>query len=251
MESVLNQSFEDFELLICDDGSTEDAQRLLNEYEAKDSRVRLLRTGYAIALPTKLNVCLHEARGAYLARMDDDDYSCPDRFERQIYALKQNPKADFCGCNVFLYRDGKCIGQRILPEYPEVQDFYMTQPFIHPTLFFHRSVLEVVGGYSEASRCNKCEDYDLLLRLYAAGYKGMNIQKPLLEYTAPDNRGNRTLRHRWNETVTRWVRFRELGVLPQALPYVFKPIAVGLLPTGLLGRLKERKTRPIDTTGSP
>ena len=67
----------------------------------------------------------------------------------------------------------------------------------------------------------------------------MNLQENLLDYTLPQTaKGSRKMRHRWNETVTRYCRFRELGILPQALPYVIKPLAVGLLPEPVLRRLK-------------
>ena len=104
--------------------------------------------------------------------------------------------------------------------------------------------LEAVGGYSEDRHCLLCEDYDLLLRLYAKGFTGRNLPERLLIYTLPSTaKGSRTIVHRWNETVTRWRRFRELGVLGRAWPYVCKPLAVGLLPEHLLRRLKERHTR--------
>ena len=80
---------------------------------------------------------------------------------------------------------------------------------------FRKDVLLNVGGYSEEKSCILCEDYDLLLRLYAAGYHGYNLQECLLDYTVSATaKGNRKMSHRWNEVVTRFHRFRELGVLP-------------------------------------
>ena len=118
----------------------------------------------------------------------------------------------------------------------------MTQPYIHPTLMFRKEALDAVGGYSENKRQVLCEDYDLLLRLYVKGYRGMNLQEDLLEYTLPSTaKGNRKMCHRWNEAVTRWSRFRELGVLPRALPYVLKPLAVGLVPEFLLKGVKRQR----------
>ena len=116
----------------------------------------------------------------------------------------------------------------------------MVQPYIHPTLLFRREALAAVGGYSEEKHCILCEDYDLLLRLYAQGYSGANLQERLFDYTVPATaKGSRRMCHRWNEAVTRYRRFRQLGVLPGALPYVVKPLAVGLLPEPILRRWKE------------
>ena len=239
VDSILNQSFRDFEFLICDDGSAEAARRELERYAAADKRVRLLREGGRLTLPAKLNLCIQNARGAFVARMDDDDASRPERFTRQLEALSASPEIAFVGSNVSLVRDGVTVGKRRLPEYPEVKDFLMTQPYVHPTLMFRRAALLAVGGYSEDKYCLLCEDYDLLLRLYEAGFCGWNLQETLLDYTAPDVRGNRTMLHRRNESVTRFRRYRALGLLPGAFPYVVKPLAAGLLPGCLLGWAKE------------
>ena len=118
----------------------------------------------------------------------------------------------------------------------------MTQPYVHPALLFRRACLDAVGGYSEDPRCILCEDYDLLLRLYEAGFTGANLQEILFDYTIPVTaKGSRRMKHRWNEAVTRFRRFRGLGVLPRAWPYVLKPLAVGLVPERLLYALKKKR----------
>lgn len=240
VNSILQQSMADFELLICDDGSNEIACEFLGETVRREDRVKLVRSGNAFALAVKLNRCLAEAKGQWIARMDDDDYSYPERFAKQLAYLQQNPQVAFVGCNVNLVCGGEVVGQRNFVERPQVRDFYFRQPFIHPSLLFRREALEKVGGYSEAKRQLLCEDYDLLLRLYKAGYQGANLQEILLDYSVPNTaKGSRRMKHRWNEAVTRYGRFKELGVLPMALPYVVKPLAVGLLPEVILRKLKK------------
>lgn len=240
VNSILSQSVADLELLICDDGSNEDSRQWLDDAAKRDSRIRLIRKGTVFDLASKLNLCLTEAKGRWIARMDDDDYARPQRFERQLAYLEDNPQITFVGCNVNLVCDGEIVGRRTFVEYPQVQDFYFKQPFIHPSLTFKREELAAVGGYSEDKRQQLCEDYDLLLRLYGAGYRGANLQEILLDYTVPATaKGSRKMKHRWNEAVTRYQRFKELGVLPGALPYVVKPLAVGLLPEFVLKRLKK------------
>lgn len=242
IQSILTSNLQNLELLICDDGSSCEASALLNLMAKKDNRVRLIRSENLFSLPSKLNACLKAAKGDWIARMDDDDYSHPQRLEKQLDFLKRHPEIAFVGCNVNLCRDCRNVGIRRLPEYPEVRDFYFVQPYIHPALMFRRNVLLEVGGYSEDAHCLLCEDYDLLLRLYAAGYRGANLQETLFDYTIPSTaKGNRTMRDRWNETVTRWRRFKELRVLPCTLPYVIKPILVGLLPNPVLQQLKKKK----------
>ena len=239
VESILHQTFSDFEFLICDDGSSKQVQAYLDDIAKKDPRIRLIRSGNAFLLPVKLNLCLEKANGKYIARMDGDDFSHPDRFQQQLDYLSGHPEVSFVGCNVNLIQNGKVVGKRCFPEYPKVRDFYMTQPYIHPTLIFRKDILKSANGYSEDKAVILCEDYDLLLRLYAKGFYGANLQEVLFDYTIPATaKGNRKMRHRWNEAVTRYRRFGELGLLPGALPYVVKPLAVEILPEKILKRLK-------------
>lgn len=241
VDSILNQTLTDFEFLICDDYSVREAKELIENYSRTDSRVKLIRAGDKLSLAAKLNACLKVAAGEYIARMDDDDAAVPDRLEKQVNTLRKQEDISFAGSNVAIVRDGRHCGEWHLPEYPEIRDFYITQPYIHPTLVFRKSCLDKIGGYSESDRQVLCEDYDLLLRLYGSGYRGRNLQENLLVYTIPSTaKGARKMRHRWNETVTRWERFRDLDILPGALPYVFKPLAAGLLPESLLRLVKSR-----------
>lgn len=238
--SILEQSFREFEFLICDDGSTHAAQELLEHFRMLDDRIRLIRPGGKLDLASKLNACLKAADGGYIARMDDDDYSHPDRFQKQLELLRKDPDLAFVGSNVNLCRECRIVGNRVFPQEPQVKDFYFSQPFIHPALMFRREALEAVGGYSENKRQVLCEDYDLLLRLYAKGFRGRNIGEFLLDYSLPATAGgNRKMRHRWNEAATRFERFRELGILPKAMPYVIKPLAAGLIPARLRERMKQ------------
>lgn len=240
ISSILNQTYSDFELLICDDGSTVDAAKVIESYAIKDHRIRLIRSGECLDLASKLNACIRNSKGEFIARMDDDDYSVPERFGKQIDFLREHKDIAFVGCDVRVCRDGRIVGERKFPEYPSISDFFFVQPFIHPTLVFRKNALTCVGGYSEDRHQILCEDYDLLLRLYKNGYKGANIKVELFEYTEPQTaKGNRKMNHRWNETVTRMSRFRELGVLPYAFPYIIKPLVVALVPEPILARIKK------------
>ena len=239
IESILAQTMVDLELIICDDGSTEEAQKCIDTYASRDSRIVIVRGIYSYRLPEKLNACLRLATGKWIGRMDDDDISHPERFQKQIDYLEGHPDINFVGCNVNLIQNEKIIGKRMFPEFPTVKDFYFVQPFIHPTLVFQKSILDAVNGYSEDRYCVLCEDYDLLLRLYAHGYRGANLQDTFFDYTISNNaKGSRKMSHRINEVVTRYRRFRDLKCLPHALPYVVKPIIVGIIPEKILKSLK-------------
>lgn len=241
ISSILGQSWSNFEFLICEDGSSETARNLLSEFAAQDSRIRLIDGAGAWSLAAKLNRCICAARGAWIARQDDDDFSYSERLTAQMEHLYSHPEYGFVGCSVDLEKDGVRVGCRQLPEHPQISDFFLVQPYIHPTLIFRRSVLEAVGGYCEAVRCNGCEDYDLLIRLHQAGFPGANLPTPYFSYTLPaSGTHTRTFRMRLHEVETRFVRFRSLGLFPGALPYVIKPVLVGLIPDKLLNHLKKK-----------
>lgn len=241
VDSILAQRDVQLELLICDDGSSIETLRYLDQCAGEDPRVILVRPGNAFPLPQKLNDCIKCSRGDFFARMDDDDYSYPDRLRKQLRYLQEHPDVSFVGSAVNLLCDGCPVGIRLLPERPSVRDFYLKQPYIHPTLVFRRSVLEAVNGYNEAPYAERCEDYDLLLRIYRQGFYGANLPEVLLDYSVRrDPHDDRTLVDRWHETVMRYLRFRDLDCLAAAFPYVLKPLAVWALPGMILNRLKRR-----------
>ena len=243
VESILKQTYQNIEFLICDNGSTSAAMQCLEQYAMNDQRIKLVRDVSNTDLASKLNACLRDAKGTYIARMDDDDYAYSIRLERQVSFLKLHPDIDFVGSNVLLRRqpDLEIIGKRVFPKYPVPKDFFMSQPYIHPSLMFRREALIKVCGYSERPHQRFCEDYDLLLRMYGAQMRGANLQTILLDYSIPATaKGSRKMAHRWNEVCTRWCRFQQLHLFPGALPYVVKPLLVGMLPEKLLKRLKRR-----------
>lgn len=242
IRSILDQTHQNLEFLICEHDSTPSARQTLQQYAEQDHRIRLVDGAEAERLTQKLNRCLNHARGKWIARMDDDDFSKPERLERQMRWLFIHPDIAFAGCCVELEQDGQIVGTREFPEFPEVKDFLLTQPFIHPALMFRREALEAVGGYCEKASCAGCEDYDLLLRLYEKGYAGANMQELLLRYTLPPKgTSNRTMGMRVNEVRTRYARFQSLGLLPKYFPYVIKPVAVGMIPLPLLERIQARR----------
>lgn len=240
IQSVLNQTFSDFEFLICEEGSSFEIRQILENYAENDSRIQLVDGCGAFLLAQKLNRCTEAARGRLIARQDADDFSAANRFQRQVDYLMEHPECAFVGCNVNYCQNGKDAGFSHFPTTPQARDFLFVQPFVHPTLIFRKEVLTKVGGYCEDTRCDGCEDYDLLLRIYIAGMHGDNLPDRCFSYTLPD-RGvrKRTWVMRWNEVVTRMRLFKQLGWLPWALPYVVKPAAVGLLPTTWLDRIKQ------------
>jgi len=142
IDSVLNQTYEDYEFLICDDGSDPDFFQWLQRYCRKDSRIRLLRNRKNGGLASALNKCFANSSGRYLARMDADDISERTRFEKQAAFLHENQEYAFVGCNVRLMTQYKIWGERRLERIPLKKSFLSTSPFIHPTIMIRREIME-------------------------------------------------------------------------------------------------------------
>ena len=241
IRSVLEQTAPPLEILICDDGSDIKTKQKLSELAAADDRIKLLREGRQSSLAHKLNLCLSYASGEWIARQDDDDISDRFRFQKELQFLESNPGFSFVGCNTVLFDEKGIYGKRYFPERPQIKDFFFRQPYLHPTLMFRRSCLDVVDGYHDAPHTELCEDYDLLLRLASAGFVGANLDELLYCYRVSRKLSRRKMKYRLNECATRFLRFRDLNLLPQAIPYVIKPILVGLLPTCILNKIKQIK----------
>ena len=105
IESILNQTHSNIEFIMCDDGSTDNTYEIANKYAKKDSRIVLLRNEQNITLGPTLNKCLEHATGKYCARMDGDDVSVPDRFEKQVAFLESHPEFDAVGSFMQIYAE--------------------------------------------------------------------------------------------------------------------------------------------------
>lgn len=233
IESISSQSFEDWELIVCDDASSDNTWEKLKKWSEKDPRIKVLQNKKNLRLAGTLNKCLSYASGKYIARMDDDDVSYPERLQEQVVFLEEHPEYAFVGSQA----DGN-DGKRIIPNYwkrkekPQKSDFLEASQFIHPTVVFRKEALLQVEGYRVVKETRRAEDYDLFMRLYAVGFKGYNIQKPLLRYFIDDRKIS--YQSRIDEAKVRYQGFKHLGLMPGAWPYVFRPLVVGLIPKKLL-----------------
>ena len=186
VESILRQTFTDFEFLIIDDGSTDGSLRILERLASRDDRVRLVSRSHRGLVPA-LNELMNLARGEFVARMDADDIALPDRFDLQVAHLEHNPDVVCLGGGHQLI---DCRG-RILRNIHHPGDDATLQelalegrcPITHSSLMMRRQAVVAVGGYREEMR--EAEDLDLLLRLGEHGHI-QNIDKILVQYRKHD-----------------------------------------------------------------
>ena len=178
IKSILVQSMTDFELIVIDDGSTDETPAVVDSFD--DGRIRLVRLEENVGIAAACNRGLEEARGEYVARHDADDRSRPDRFERQLEFLEDHDNvAAGVGTGARLVDEsGAVIGRRHVPEEPSLHDIIDVNHFVHGAMMLRRSALEEVGGYDEWFWM--AEDFELWLRL-ATEFELRNIDEPLYE----------------------------------------------------------------------
>lgn len=239
IESILDQTYKNFEFIICDDGSSDGTYDLLKEFSKKDKRIILLKNDKNRGLAYSLNNCLKFARGEYIARMDADDISMPNRLEKQIKFLDGHLEYAMVGCNLLLINDKGIWGKRILAEKPIKKSFLFTSPFCHPAIVMRKEILDKVNNYKVEKITRRAEDYDLFMRIYANGYKGYNMQEFLYQFREDEDAfKRRAYKYRWDEVQVRYRGFKSLGLIPFALPYVIKPLIVGLIPQKILSKIR-------------
>lgn len=242
IDSILRQTYTDFEFIICDDGSTDNTFDVIYDITKSDKRVRLIRSNVNIKAGGARNNCLKEAKGSYIAIMDSDDISHFQRLEKQVSYLERFREYDFVGTRAQFFSDNidNITGEYWYCKEPKSKDFLMTLPFVHGSLMFRAEVLHKVSGYSESRKNERAEDYELLMRLYANGFKGYNINDILYFIRLDDETyKRRKYKYRFKECAVKYKGFTEMGLMPMALPYVVKPLFVGLIPRNLLNILKK------------
>lgn len=243
VNSIINQTFKDWEFLICNDGSSDNTLSVLYEIAKLDNRIKVLSYDKNHGLAYALNYCLKHAEGEYIARQDDDDFSLPERFEKQVDFLDKNIEYDLVGSNADVYNDSGIWGKFIVDEKPDKKTFFWNNPFIHPVIMIRKNSIDKVNGYRVAKETRRCEDYDMFMRLYSKKMKGYNIQEKLYLYRIENDpkKCYRPMKYRIDEVVVRFKGYKNMGVLFRGFPYILKPVLIGLIPQRLFYQIKKKQ----------
>lgn len=198
VQSLVAQTFEDWEAILVNDGSTDDTPLELQRWAKSDSRFRVINRDEHSGIVPALNAALAHARGEICARMDADDIASPYRFERQLDRLSHGV-VDVVGCQTKyfpeeLVQDGArryegWLNSIITPEEHE-RDLFVECPLAHPTFMMRTETLRRLGGYQDDGWP---EDYDLLLRLAMAGGRMAKVPEVMLHWRESETRSSRTL----------------------------------------------------------
>jgi glycosyltransferase involved in cell wall biosynthesis len=179
--SILGQSYKNFELLIIDDGSTDKSPRIISEYQGKDKRIRVITHKKNNGLVVSLNEGIENSKGEYIARMDADDISLPDRISKQVSFMENNTDCVVCGTwATAIDEEGEYLFDMKSPIGLVLRcNYWKPSPLIHPSVLFRKSTIKNKQYSSDFPRA---EDYELWLRIGKSREKILNIPKYLLKY---------------------------------------------------------------------
>ena len=186
IQSLLNQTYTNFELIIINDGSSDRTLEILESFN--DPRIRLysqINRGVAISA----NRGLALAKGKYIARQDHDDLSKPDRLEKQILFLESNPEISLLGTGAEIYTDkGQSGRYHNHPTNPIILsiELLFDNPFVHSSIMFRREIIKRIGLYNPNQAITPLDDYDFISRV-AAVFKVANLPEKLVEYYESSN----------------------------------------------------------------
>ncbi len=236
IDSILAQTYTDWELIMCDDGSKDGTYQLAIEYQTKyPDKIILLKNPQNMRLAATLNNCLAVAKGEYVARMDADDESLPERLQKEVDFLDLHPDIDCVGTGRIIFDDGGEYGTCVELEYPTKQTIIKRMPFAHPTIMMRASVYNALGGYTVSKETMRAEDADLWFRFFAAGYKGYVIQEPLYRYReSKEDFKKRTLKAALGARKVKLNGYKLLGVPRRKWFLAWKPVFVACIPKWIM-----------------
>lgn len=240
--AIQAQTFTDWELIMCDDGSSDNTYELASSMAQKDERLILIRNEKNLGLSAALNHCLEHANGRFIARMDGDDECDPHRFEKQVAFLEENPGYGIVSSGMLLFDETGVWGQKSVPEYPTAEMVVTGTPICHAPVMIRKECLDAVNGYTVNEKVLRVEDLDLWIKLYEKGIRAYNIQEPLYSMQNDRNAFNRRkYKYRVNSTAVRLKGCRKLNLNWKCYLKAFKPMLIGAVPASIRGLLKKKR----------
>lgn len=186
IESIINQSYNNLELLIMDDGSNDGSVEKLNYYKNKYENIRIFRNKNNLGLTKSLNLLIKKSYGEFIARQDSDDISFKNRIDKQVKEMKKYD-LDFCTTRALVKNTRKKI--------PGISYFFPSKiiskfknPFIHGTLMIKKNSIKKIGLYNESFYYS--QDYKLIADMFDRKYKYRKINKPLYILNMENNISN-------------------------------------------------------------
>ncbi len=234
IDSLLNQTYKDFKIILCDDGSKDNTYAVAQSYVEKYDNIVLIQNERNMGLNYTLNHCLEHADTEYIARMDGDDISKPERFEILAKFLDEHPEYGVVSTpgTYFdengIYRINKGKGD------VQAKDFVRSSPVGHAECMARTDVFKAVGGYTVDDKLLRVEDYHLWFKIFSAGYKIYMMPESLyLVRSSNASISRRNWRNRKNEMYVKYIGYKMIGLPWYYQIYCIEPIIKYLMPRWL------------------
>ena len=242
LDCIINQTYTNWEIIMCDDGSVDSTLDIALSYqESYPERITVIRNEENCGLNHTLNRCLAVASGDYIARMDGDDLCSPDRFEKEMQAFREHPEVAIVSTDMEFFDEEGTWGRTKKKPFPTAADFLIRTPFCHAPCLVKKEAFDAVQGYTEDKKLLRVEDYHLWMKMYAAGYTGMNLSETLYQMRDDRNaKARRKFKYRVNESYVKALAIKALKLSVSGYIYCLRPILIGLLP-GWMYTLLHRK----------
>ena len=232
LDSLYAQTYQDFKIILCDDGSKDDTLKIAEENARLHDNVIVIKNERNMGLNYTLNHCLEYADTEYVARMDGDDLSMPTRFEKEIKFLDEHPEYAIVSTPMIHFdengefRCGKGRGEIT------AKHSVHSSPICHAPCMARTKVFKEVGGYSVDDRLLRVEDYHLWFKIFVTGHKLFMLDECL--YKMRDDR-NAVMRRNWqnrrNEAYVKHIGYKMIGLPLWYQIYTLVPILKYLMPT--------------------
>lgn len=243
IESILSQTFTDWKLIMCNDGSSDSTYLVAEKYKNKyPEKIVLIQNEENKGLNYTLNHCLQYADTEYVARMDGDDISLPTRLEKEILFLDSHPEFAIVSTPMVYFDAHGDFMQGEGGGEPELKEYVKGTPFCHAPCMVRKEAYAALGGYIVSDGRMRVEDWDLWVRMREKGYRGYNLDEALYKMRDDRNAYNRRkFKFRINEARVSASAVKKLGLPIIYYIWILRPIIVGLLPKGIYNILHQYK----------
>lgn len=243
INSIINQDYLNWELIMCDDASRDNTYSIAQKYsEMYPKKIILLKNEKNLKLAATLNKCLSKATGEYIARMDSDDLVISDRFSKQVKFLEENLDYSVVGGAAILYDENGEKGVRTPKEIPQKEDLIFNVPHMHPTIMMRKEIYNILEGYRVCEFTERGQDEDMWFRFYSKGFKGYNLQVPVIKYhEGLADYKKRSIKQAKFAVKRKYYGYKLLGVSKGKFIYILKPLIAAMIPDKFMYLYHKRK----------
>ncbi|MBR2452663.1 MAG: glycosyltransferase family 2 protein [Clostridia bacterium] len=233
IESIINQTYKDWELVICDDASTDNTYRVISGYAERYENIRVFKNEENHHAAYTRNRCAEEAKGEYLAIMDSDDISMPERLEKQAKILDERPEISLVSTAAITFDEN---GDRAIRgmkgiEYPFRLPVSPNLPVVHATIMIRKKDFDAIGGYTVSQRTLRGEDLDLCFKIRVAKFEGYTMQEVLYRIRErKEDFKRRTVKDALGFVKTSKKYYKLLKVPRWKWYMMYKPVVSAMLP---------------------